>query len=183
MQSSLATDPRSNANERSVANDRRLGGLVERLIEALPRIFVPAFSVMFLAFALLFGVMAAIEFIRPLLEEGDALKGLVKSLHTGVVALAVYELAQIVRQEYDHTDGQGDVMARTRRGVARFGSVVVVALVLESLIMVIKYSQQDLAGFLFYPAAIILSAAVLLGALGLFVRLTTDDATASARPS
>jgi len=50
--------------------------------------------------------------------------------------------------------------------------VVFVALVLESLIMVIKYSQQDLAGFLYYPVAIIASAALLLIALGVFIKLS-----------
>jgi len=70
-------------------------------------------------------------------------------------------------------------MDRMRRGVGRFGSVVFVALALESLIMVIKYSQKDLAGFLYYPAAILASAALLLVALGLFVRLTAPPAEAS----
>ena len=98
--------------------------------------------------------------------------GEITILLPGVVALAVYELAQIVHQEYDQDNLSQDIMERIRRGVARFGSVVFVALVLESLIMVIKYSQQDLAGFLYYPAAIIAGAGFLLIALGLFVRLT-----------
>ncbi len=150
----------------------RAPGSLERVITTLPRFFVPAFALMFLTFSLLLATSAAFELIRPMLEEGDFFKGLVKGLHTGVVALAVYELAQIVYQEYDQNHELRDVMVRTRRGVSRFGSVVVVALVLESLIMVIKYSQQDLAGFLFYPATLILSAAVLLAALGLFAQLT-----------
>jgi len=71
------------------------------------------------------------------------------------------------------------VMDRVRRGVGRFGSVVFVALALESLIMVIKYSQKDLAGFLYYPAAILAASALLLVALGLFVRLTSLPAESS----
>jgi len=39
--------------------------------------------------------------------------------------------------------------------------------------MVIKYSQQDLAGFLYYPVAIIASASLLLIALGVFIKLST----------
>jgi ABC-type sulfate transport system permease component len=77
-----------------------------------------------------------------------------------------------VHQEYEQGGKPQNVMSGIRRGVARFGSVVIVALVLESLIMVIKYSQKDLAGYLYYPAAIICSAALLLTALGLFARLT-----------
>lgn len=145
---------------------------LNRIITGLPRIFVPVFALMFFALSVCFMLLALAEFAAPILESGDFMEGLVKGLHTGVVALAVYELAQIVHQEYDHEGKPQNVMARIRRGVARFGSVVIVALVLESLILVIKYSQKDLAGFLFYPAAIIVSAAVLLMALGLFARLT-----------
>jgi hypothetical protein len=145
---------------------------LNRLITGLPRIFVPVFALMFFALSVCFMLLALAEFAVPILEDGDFMEGLVKGLHTGVVALAVYELAQIVHQEYDHEGKPQNIMARIRRGVARFGSVVIVALVLESLILVIKYSQKDLAGFLFYPAAIIVSAAVLLMALGLFARLT-----------
>jgi hypothetical protein len=105
-------------------------------------------------------------------EDGDIIGGLFKALHSGVVALVVYEMAEIVHQEYDHAARPQNAIVRIRRGVARFGSVVVVALALESLIMVIKYSQQDLAGFLFYPAAVIAAAALLLVSLGVFTRLT-----------
>ncbi|MGE0875306.1 MAG: hypothetical protein AB7O31_11620 [Burkholderiales bacterium] len=151
---------------------------LNRAINALPRLFIPAFALMFFALSVCFMAFALIEFATPIMDDGDYMEGLVKGLHTGVVALAVYELAQIVHQEYDHEGKPQNVMARIRRGVARFGSVVVVALVLESLIMVIKYSQKDLAGFLYYPAAIIVSAAVLLIALGMFARLTATPVRA-----
>jgi hypothetical protein len=92
----------------------------------------------------------------------------------GVVALAVYELAQVVHQEYDTSGKASDAIRRIRRGVTRFASIVFVALVLESLIMVIKYSQQDLAGFLYYPVAIIASASFLLMSLGVFIKLSSS---------
>ena len=147
-------------------------GALNRMIAMLPRIFIPVFALLFLALSVAFAVLALMDFVAPIFNGENLMDGLVKGLHTGVVALAVYELAQIVHQEYEHEGKPHNVMSRIRRGVARFGSVVVVALVLESLIMVIKYSQKDLAGYLYYPAAIICSAALLLTALGLFARLT-----------
>ena len=167
MQADIAAQPLHSA--------RPAGGTLDalnRAITALPRIFVPVFALCFFALSVCFMLLALAEFAGPILESGDFMEGLVKGLHTGVVALAVYELAQIVHQEYEHEGKPQNVMARIRRGVARFGSVVIVALVLESLILVIKYSQKDLAGFLYYPAAIIVSAALLLIALGVFARLT-----------
>lgn len=145
---------------------------VNRMIASLPRVFVPLFSLLFFTIAVCLAISALVQFAQPVIEDGDFVQGLVKGLHTGVVALAVYELAQIVHQEYDYDNQPQDIMERIRRGVARFGTVVFIALVLESLIMVIKYSQQDLAGFLYYPATIIASAALLLVALGVFVRFT-----------
>lgn len=79
--------------------------------------------------------------------------GLIKGLHMGVVALALYELSQIPYEERDKMHRTQEQITRIRRGVARFGSIVFVAPVRESLIMIIKHSQQDLAGFLYYPAA------------------------------
>jgi hypothetical protein len=148
-------------------------GALNRLISTLPRVFVPAFALLFFAFSVCFAVSAVVQFALPILENGDFLEGLIKGLHTGVVALAVYELAQIVHEEYDQEGRTQNALARIRRGVARFGAVVIVALVLESLIMVIKYSQENLAGFLYYPAAIIVAVALLLTALGVFAKLTS----------
>jgi uncharacterized membrane protein len=147
---------------------------LELLMQRIRRLFVPAFTFFFLAFALLYAGAAVVEFLRPILSDGDMLEGLVKGLHMGVVALAVYELAQIVAQE--SSELPGNVVRRIRRGLIRFVSVVCTALVLESLIMVIRYTQKDLAGFLYYPVAIITAAAVLLMALGVFTRLSTGVA-------
>jgi hypothetical protein len=145
------------------------------IIQSVPRVLVPLFALFFLSFALLYATSAIVEFIKPILSDGDLTGGLVKGVHMGVVALAVYELAQVVHQEYDMSGKPSDAIRRIRRSVTRFASVVFVALVLESLIMVIKYSQQDLAGFLYYPVAIIASAALLLLSLGVFIKLSSSD--------
>jgi len=145
---------------------------IQGLIDFTRRLIVPMFTLFFLAFALLYAGAAMIEFLRPIIESGDLVEGLIKGLHMGVVALAVYELSQIIYEEYDATDDRDGMVERIRRGIIRFVSVVCTALVLEALIMVIKYSQKDLAGFLYYPVAIIVSAALLLMALGVFTKLT-----------
>ncbi len=166
-------------NDESIKNhdtntEEKTAGLVA-VIQSVPRVLVPLFALFFLSFALLYASSAIVEFIKPILSDGDLTGGLVKGLHMGVVALAVYELAQVVHQEYDKSGKPADAIRRIRRGVTRFASIVFVALVLESLIMVIKYSQQDLAGFLYYPVAIIASAGMLLMSLGVFIKLSSAD--------
>jgi hypothetical protein len=148
---------------------------IDWLIFHIRRIIVPAFTIFFLAFSLLYAGGATVQFLKPILSNGDMLEGLVNGLHMGVVALAVYELAQIVYQEYDTSAPQDSMVRRIRRGLIRFVSVVCTALVLESLIMVIKYSQKDLAGYLYYPVAIIVAAAILLMALGVFTHLSSGE--------
>jgi hypothetical protein len=150
--------------------EERPSGLAA-LIQSVPRLLVPLFALFFLSFALLYASSAMIEFITPILSDGDLTGGLVKGLHMGVVALAVYELAQVVYQESDQSGKPSDAIRRIRRGVTRFASIVFVALV---LIMMSKYSQQDLAGFLYYPVAIIASASFLLMSLGVFIKLSSS---------
>jgi uncharacterized membrane protein len=154
---------------------------LDKVILTIRRVIVPMFTLFFLSFALLYAGAAMIEFLRPILDSGDLIEGLVKGLHMGVVALAVYELAQIIYQEYDRLEAPEAMVWRIRRGIIRFVSVVCTALVLEALIMVIKYNQKDLAGFLYYPVAIIASAALLLISLGVFTRLSQNECPAERR--
>jgi len=159
----------------SLPRPRRLS--LRALMNAVQRFVIPLLILIFVAFTLLYAGAAVIAFFQPIIHDGDMIEGLVKGLHLGVVALAVYELSQIVYEEYEQVETQDGRVARIRRGIIRFVSVVCTALVLESLIMVIKYSQKDLAGFLYYPVAIIASAALLLIALGVFTWLTAKSDT------
>lgn len=103
---------------------------------------------------------------------------LLGSINTGVIALAVFELALVVKKEYasPSDDEEKDAVSSLRETLPRFIGMVCVALSLEGLIMVIKYSQLELAGNLYYPVAIIASTALLLTALGLFIYLTGKGA-------
>ena len=102
-----------------------------------------------------------------------------EAINTGIIALAVFELAMVINKEYGGNEEEHDVVVMLRRTLPRFIGTVCVALSLEGLIMVIKYSQLDLAGNLYYPVAIILSSAFLLAALGVFLKLSPDKSNAT----
>ena len=51
---------------------------------------MPVFALLFFSLSVCFMVLALFEFAVPILESGDFMEGLVKGLHTGVVALAVF---------------------------------------------------------------------------------------------
>ena len=96
-----------------------------------------------------------------------------RGINTGIIALAVFELALVINKEYSGLEDEDEgAVASLRRTMPRFIGTVCVALSLEGLIMVIKYSQLDMAGNLYYPVAIISSTALLLTSLGLFLHFT-----------
>ena len=101
---------------------------LENMITWVPRVLVPLFSAFFLTFALLYAGAAIVEFVRPIISNGDLVGGLVKGLHMGVVALAVYELAQVIHQEYDKGIEPADVIRRRPRvrvcGASRVAALV-----------------------------------------------------------
>jgi len=105
-------------------------------------------------------------------NEHDLISLIVKSINTLIISLAMYELGVGVGKEYTKEEKGESIFQNIRRTITRFVGTVCIALVLESLIMIIKYSQLELAGNLYYPVAIIISCSLLLASLGLFLKLT-----------
>lgn len=131
-----------------------------------------------LAFALI--LVAGWQFAGAWREGSEEVLSIVVSgINTLVISLAMYELGVGVGKEYDPDNSPDNVYQTVRRTISRFVGTVCSALVLEGLIMAIKYSQLDLAGNLVYPVALLISAAVLLIALGVFLRLTAPPAVQS----
>ena len=136
--------------------------------------FAKVFTVIFFGLAVVMVLSLLFHFTEGVLNEENITEVFLSSINTGIIALAVFELALIINKEYSGPmeDDDKDAIAGLRETLPRFIGTVCIALSLEGLIMVIKYSQLDLAGNLYYPVAIIVSTAFLLAALGLFVHLT-----------
>ncbi len=115
-----------------------------------------------------------VMFIEKFFTGGDFMAIILKSVNTGIIALAVFELAMVINQEYRIDKEEHNVINSIRRTLPRFIGTVCVALSLEGLIMVIKYSQLDMVGNLYYPVAVIISTALLLAALGVFLKLSPE---------
>jgi len=152
------------------------------LFEAVRNAMALLFTVMFLTFAAYLTALAGLKFLEVFSSQGETVEPLVKAINLGIIGLAIFELAVSIHKEYVGRHHHEDFFILLRRGVARFVGVVCIALVMEGLIMAIKYSQLDLAGNLNYAVAIVISAAVLLAALGLFLKLS-DPTTQAASPA
>ncbi len=131
------------------------------------------FSSLFLLLSLVLVMAAVYQFINTVFDEStDLISVSIKSINILVISLAMYELGVGVGKEYIKCETGDNVFFNIRRTITRFVGTVCIAVVLEALIMIIKYSQQDMAGNLFYPVAIMMGGAVLLASLGAFLAMT-----------
>ena len=151
--------------------------ITTRTIDRYQLIMVSSFTLIFFTLAVALAAIAIQALLQSILGDVGLIEGLLKSINMAVISLATYELGLVVQREYSGKHKSDDIVIVLRRTLPRFVSIVCVALVLEGLLMVIKYSQLDLAGNLYYPVAIITSTALLLMALGIFLRFTEPQAT------
>ena len=140
---------------------------------------VSSFMLIFFTLAIALSGLSIQSLYQSVLGDISLIEGLLKAINMAVISLATYELGLVVQREYGGKHKSDDIVIVLRRTLPRFVSIVCVALVLEGLLMVIKYSQLDLAGNLYYPVAIISSTALLLMALGIFLHFTEPQSRAS----
>lgn len=131
------------------------------------------FSSIFHALSFLLIAIASYKFVEYAVNpQGDFISIIIESINTYVIALAMFELGAGINKEYKSPDDDENIYLNVRRTITRFVGTVCIALVLEALIMIIKYSQLELAGNLFYPVGILFGGSFLLVSLGAFLWLT-----------
>ena len=102
----------------------------------------------------------------PLLSR---LNAVLESIAVLTVAVAALELGQTILEEEFHREAQMSAPTRVRRFLSRFMVVLVVALSIETLVLVFRLSQ-DAPEMLPYAASVGAATALLLVAWGLFIR-------------
>ena len=100
----------------------------------------------------------------------ERLNTVLESIAVLTVAVAALELGQTILEEEVHRQAQMSAPTRVRRFLSRFMVVLVVALSIETVVLVFRLSEDDIAS-LPYAASVGVAAALLLVAWGLFVRL------------
>ena len=138
------------------------------------------FSVLFLALSVALICYALVGMVELLIAREELISIFITTINVLFVGLATFELGVGIGKEYTENSEKGELFSIVRRTITRFVGVVVIALALEGLVMVIKYSQLDLAGNLNYPVAIVASAGFLLLCLGGFLALTRRDSAMKA---
>jgi hypothetical protein len=100
----------------------------------------------------------------------DQLGTVLESLALSTVALSALELAETIIEEQVQREAHMGAPTRVRRFLSRFMVVLVVALSIETLLLVIKISHEDLRD-LEYAAMLAIGVGALLAGWGVFVRL------------
>jgi hypothetical protein len=98
------------------------------------------------------------------------LNAVLEAIAVLTVAVAALELGQTILEEEVHREQQMSSPTRVRRFLSRFMVVLVVALTIETLVLVLRFSQ-DTPEYLPYAASVGAAAALLLVAWGVFVHL------------
>ena len=146
--------------------------------------FANLFGLIFRAIALVLIIAGFVEFYNVYFEgQVEFMVAVISAINTFVIALAIFELGSGVHEEYKSNDTGTYLYSSMRRTITRFVGTVCIALSLEALIMIIKYSKLELVGNLWYPVGIITSTALLLASLALFLHLTKTIKTPSGEAS
>jgi hypothetical protein len=98
------------------------------------------------------------------------LNAVLESIAVLTVAVAALELGQTILEEEVHRQAQMSAPTRVRRFLSRFMVVLVVAMSLETMVLVFRVGQ-DAPEQLPYVASVGVAAALLLVAWGVFIRL------------
>lgn len=135
--------------------------------------FANLFGIIFQGIALILTISGFIEFFNAYFN-GDSpfMVAVISSINTFIIALAIFELGAGVHEEYQSNDTGAYLYSSMRRTITRFVGTVCIALSLEALILIIKYSKLELASNLWYPVGIIISTSLLLTSLAVFLSLT-----------
>jgi hypothetical protein len=131
-------------------------------------------SVLFLLAGAALIVLAGIQLWQGMEPFGDValrarLNAVLESIAVLTVAVAALELGQTILEEEVHRQAQMSAPTRVRRFLSRFMVVLVVALSIETVVLVFRFSQDE-PEYLPYAASVGVAAALLLVAWGVFVR-------------
>lgn len=139
-------------------------------------IFAWLFSVLFLvlcAAILISTISTFAQFVfssEIFYSENEIPEVIINAISNLIIALAMFELYVVIKINI-HAEAQIVALHALLESAPRFIIVVCAALALEGLVLVIKLIQDQKTEELLAPIAVIFSAAALLVALGIFLKI------------
>ncbi|MCP2520731.1 hypothetical protein NLC82_05620 [Candidatus Aminicenantes bacterium AC-335-A11] len=104
--------------------------------------------------------------------NGDKLSYLFTSIGLIAVAVAVLDLAVTIFREMVMPEGDKRHPSRVRGSLTRFIMIVIIAVLIEGLIMLFKFSETEQIHLLPYVFLVFASALILIIGLGVYIKIT-----------
>jgi hypothetical protein len=124
---------------------------------------------MLIAIALM--IYAPVTLVRAFMDTEGLDAELFRSIGYLIVAIAVFDVAKYIFEEEVLSNDERRNAAETRRSLTKFGSTIVIAVLLESLVMTFEIAREE-PGDLIYPIFLMLAGTVLFIGIGVFQRLS-----------
>lgn len=95
-----------------------------------------------------------------------------------VIAIAVFDVAKYLLEEEVVRERELRRVGEVRRSLTRFTSTILIAVLLEAIVLIFKFAEDDIS-LTVYPAVLLFAGVAMLIGLGLFQRLaaTAEHAT------
>ena len=121
-----------------------------------------------LALSIYSGGLIYVALRGPWSEAGT---GLLESIGYVVIDVAVFDVAKYFVEEEVIRGREMRLASEARRSLTKFVSTIAIAVFIEALVMVFRQGSQDVA-LILYPAAILVTAVLIILGLGLYQRLS-----------
>jgi len=128
-------------------------------------------SLMLIALALM--IYAPFSLITTALSGAPFERELFDAIGVLIVAIAVFDVAKYILEEEVISRDERRHAAETRRSLTKFGSTIVIAVLLEALVLGFEVARED-PSQLIYPILLMLAGTILLVAIGVFQRLSAS---------
>ena len=108
------------------------------------------------------------------LREQNLLHQTLECIGLVTIAIAVFEVGKFMVEEEVIRERQLRSVLEARRSLTKFLTIVIIVVSLEGLVLVFETKLEDVAE-LIYPTALLAVAALVVIAMGIFERLTSDS--------
>lgn len=88
-----------------------------------------------------------------------------------VISVAVFDVAKYILEEEVVRERELRQVGEVRRSLTRFTSTILIAVFLESIVLIFKVAEDDIANVI-YPAMLLFAGVAMLIGLGAFQRLS-----------
>lgn len=118
-------------------------------------------------------IYAPITLVQSFMDTEGLDAELFRSIGYLIVAIAVFDVAEYIFEEEVLSNDERRNAAETRRSLTKFGSTIVIAVLLEGLVMTFEIARDEPAD-LIYPVFLMLAGTGLFLAIAIFQRLSAS---------